>query len=208
VLVLCAGCLAIPRQASTLTTSEAEKVDTIALIAESLDKGDTDSAIKHLEFHVSENPDQPFMRAMLCEQLFKMGRYAESRDEYLRTLESYDTEFETRRDEIIQCHTKLVVIAQMLDDELLEKRHRSIGLILVAEHQSHQQLTEQTLSQAVSQLRDVCENDRLDAEAHFYLGQALAKLGQHSAARSVFKAVKSTAPGHLPLSLKKKLRDE
>lgn len=204
ILVFSAGCIGLPKYVdppvseSQLPAPAEDSVDSLALAAECLDRGDSSKAVAHLADHVRKNPDQVLFRSMLAEQFLKLGRFNEARMEFERSADEYRIDTANHRDELIQCHTRLMLIAQDQGDEFAESFHRGAGLLLVIESWNGKEqdgkLKERTLSQALAQFRQALERKPDDAMANLMLGKVLLRMGQHAAARSAFLKANAAPP--------------
>ena len=200
-LIASAGCIGLPKYVEPAVPEPVEEsVDSLALAADCLDRGDSTAAIPHLADHIRKYPEQVMIRSLLAEQLLKLGKYNAARIEFERTAEEYRTDLAKHRESLIQCHTRLMQIAQERGDEFAEPFHRGAGLLLVVESWDKKDrdanLNERTLSQALTNLREAIEKQPQDARANFMLGEVLSRLGQHAAARSAFLKAKSAWPGN------------
>ena len=212
ILVFSAGnCIGLPKYVdppvseSQLPVQTEDSVDSLALAAECLDRGDSTKAVTHLADHVRKNPDQVMFRSMLAEQFLKLGRFSEARMEFERSADEYRIDTAKHRDELIQCHTRLMQIAQDQSDEFAERFHRGAGLLLVIESwngkEQDSKLKERTLSQALAQFRQALERKPDDAMANLMLGKVLLRMGQHAAARSAFLKANTAAPVVSPMRI-------
>jgi Flp pilus assembly protein TadD len=197
-----AGCLGLPKYGpDDAPMPDVEQVDSLALAAERLDRGDAAGAVPHLAAHVDRFPDHVAIRAMLADQLFAAGESKASRIEYERTADDYAGDPAKHRDELVRCHTRLMRFAQDDDDESREAYHRGAGLYYLAAGWSakdhDQALTERTLSQALVHLKAAAATRPDDATLHVLLGDALTRLGQPAAARAAYRVAANAPPGRL-----------
>ncbi|MFO0936608.1 MAG: hypothetical protein U0798_08865 [Gemmataceae bacterium] len=206
ILLFAAGCIGLPKYATPALNEpiepepSTESIDSLALAAECLERGDPTNAAVHLSHHVRKNPDQVMFRAMLAEQYFKLGKWADAKREYEQSADEYRIDISHHRDELIQCHTRLMLIGQEQEDEFAESFHRGAGLWLVIESlprpERGSKLNEQTLSQTLAQFRRALETRPDDARANLMMGRVLLRMGQHAAARSAFLKARTAPPDH------------
>ena len=210
ILITSSGCFGLPKYAEPPIPEPAEEtVDSLALAADCLDRGDSAAAIPYLAEHVRKNPDQVMIRSMLAEQYLKLRQYASARIEFERLADEYRLDLAKNRESLIDCHTRLMQIAQEQDDEFAEPFHRGAGLLLVMEGWGRENrdanLGERTLSQALNNLRDAVEKQPNNPRANLMLGEVLSRLGQHAAARSAFLKANSAPPESLTAAERRKL---
>ena len=195
-LVVVSGCIGLPKYASPSVPEPVEAfIDHLAFAADCLDRGDTTAAIPHLADHVRLNPDHVLIRSLLAEQLLKLGKYADAGIEFERVADTYCNDLATHRESLVQCHTRLMQIAQERGNEFEESFHRGAGLLLMVEGWNPKvqdaNLTERTLSQALTNLRDAAEKNPNDARTQLLLGDLLSRMGQHGAAKSAYRKANS-----------------
>jgi predicted Zn-dependent protease len=197
-----AGCLGLPKYGPTDSpVPDGEEIDSLALAAERLDRGDAAGAVPHLAAHVERFPDHVAIRAMLADQLLAAGEAGAARVEYERTAEDYAADAAKYREDLVRCHTRLMRLAQDDDDETREAFHRGAGLYFLAagwdDTKHDPTLTERTLSQALVHLKDAAAKRPDDASLHVLLGDALTRLGQPAAARAAYRVAANAPPGRL-----------
>lgn len=210
--VVISGCIGLPKYDSQpIAVPAEESVDHLALAAECLDRSDSKAAVLHLSKYVRENPDHVMIRSLLAEQLMKLGNYAEAKMEFERTADEYRTNIGKHRESLVQCHTRLMQIAQEKGDEPMECFHRGAGLYLMAEGwdlKTHDaKLTERTLTQAMENLREAAEKKPNDAQAQLLFGDVLSRIGQHSAAKTAYRKALALPPGSLTEAEKNRLEE-
>jgi tetratricopeptide (TPR) repeat protein len=174
--------------------------DALTQAAECLERGDESAAVPHLRVYVKAHPDAIMVRAHLAELLFRAGRHAEARGQYDRTVADAQRATGPAKGHLVHCHTRLMAIAEATDDAFHEQLHRGIGLVLLVERwdadpeRRDQVVAEQTLAKAVAALRAAKDARPTDPRANLYLGDALARLGQASAARAAYRAARAGLP--------------
>lgn len=175
--------------------------DHLSLAAEKLDRGDDAAALPHLKAHVKAHPDAVMIRAYLAELHLKLGNSTASRTEFERVVaDAQGSPPGPARRHLVHCHTRLMEIAQALDDPFAEQLHRGIGLLLLVQQwdsepdRGDEVSTEQTLSKAAAALRKAKDERPDDARVNLYLGDVYERLGSHSAAMTARRSAKAALP--------------
>lgn len=201
VLFALAGCVAPDaRPPDEPVAAKADAGDALTRAAECLDRGDDAGAVPHLRTYVREHPDAVMVRAHLAELLFRAGKHAEARGQYERTVADAQLSTGPAKGHLVHCHTRLMAIAEATDDAFHEQLHRGVGLVLLVERwdadpgRRDEVAAEQTLAKAVAALRSAKGERPADPRANLYLGDALARLGQASAARAAYRAARAGLP--------------
>lgn len=167
--------------------------DHLATAAACLDRGDESAALPHLMAHVKARPDAVMIRAYLAELLLKLDRVDESRQHFERFVRDAVGLSGQPRKHLVHCHTRLMEIAQQKNDSFGESLHRGIGLMLMVRQWETEtdlidrKMTEQTLTNAASALREATRTQPNDPRGFVYLSEVYARLGQPSAARATAK---------------------
>ena len=167
--------------------------DHLAIAAACLDRGDESAALPHLMAHVKARPDAVMIRAYLAELLLKLERVDESRQHFERYVRDADGLGGQPRKHLVHCHTRLMEIAQQKNDAFGESLHRGIGLVLMVRQWDTEtnlidrKMTEQTLANAATALRESTRTRPNDPRGFVYLSEVYARLGQPSAARATAK---------------------
>ena len=173
-----------------------EDGDHLEHAADKLKSGDEQAAIKHLQAHVSERPDAVMVRAYLAELFFVSGDGTNARKQFawfLRDAERVGGS--SARTHRVHAHTRLMELAQELDQPAAEARHRGVGLVLLAEPWDRKSPEwETTLSQAVVALRQATLLQPDDMEAWYYLALVQDRLGQPSAVQAIARRVLRSLP--------------
>jgi tetratricopeptide (TPR) repeat protein len=95
-------------------------------------KGDDDRALQHLARYVQNQPDHVMARAHLAEMLLRLKRPAAARVQFERCATDMQDHSELDADKLIHCESRLMELAEALDDDYGEHLHRGIGLYLLA----------------------------------------------------------------------------
>ena len=197
VLVALVGCFTTNGQPSVVRGAMPdEDVDHLEHAANKLKVGEDQAAIKHLQAHISERPDAVMVRAYLAELFFKSGDVTNAQKQFawfLRDTERFGGT--AAKEHRVHAHTRLMELAQELDQPAAEARHRGVGLVLLAEPWDHNTVEwETTLSQAVVALRQATQLQTNDKVAWFFLALAQDRLGQPAAAQAIARRLLRTLP--------------
>ena len=197
-----AGCVAPGARPpdEPITAKPTDAGDALTRAAECLDRGDDTGAVPHLRAYVKAHPDAVMVRAHLAELLFRAGKHAEARGQFERSVADAQLGSGPARGHLVHCHTRLMAIAEATDDAFHEHLHRGIGLVLLVNRwdadpdRQDEVVAEQTLAKAVAALRAARDERPADPRANLYLGEALDRLGQASAARAAYRAARAGLP--------------
>jgi len=202
VLVAVVGCLSTQSQPSVARGAmPLEEVDDLQLAASKLKSGDDLAAIKHLKAHVSARPDAVMVRAYLAELFFKSGDSVNAQKQFAWFLRDADRLGGiAAKQHRVHAHTRLMELAQVLDQQAAEAHHRGVGLVLLVEQWdkksegANANEVETTLTQAVTALRQATQQQANDLAAWYYLAKAQDRLGQPAAAQAIARRVFRAMP--------------
>lgn len=172
--------------------------DHLALAAVCVENGQPAQAVVHLRHYVRAHPDHAMIRAYLAELLLRQQEHREATwhfEQFIAAAQQLDG---PARKHLIHCHTRLMELAQLADDEYRERLHRGIGLYLLA--QQHQDLhgqatafTEQLLGRAAKELSEAQKMRPREAKVHWYLYAVWSQLSQRPAAQTALRAAQQWA---------------
>jgi len=192
------GCTALPPREAIENRGE-EPVDSLTLAAESLARGEESAAAGHFESYVRKNPDQVMFRAHLADLLFKLHRIQDAKVHYERFIADAQEMTSAPKAHLVHCHTKLMEIAQLVDDPFGEVFHRGVGLILLTREEAVDDETrEEMLCKAIKTLREAAEIRPSDPRVQVYLAEAYERAVNSRAAECCRTAASNFAiPGNL-----------
>lgn len=104
----------------------------LGLAAAHLENGNADASCSHLAVYVAARPEHVVVRAYYAELLLRLHRIKAAREQFDRFEADIQDQGEAAISERIQCHSRLVKIAEALEDDYEEHLHRGIGLYLIA----------------------------------------------------------------------------
>lgn len=168
-LVAVVGCLSPftwpdSRRVPTLKISAETPAADAALekAAEALERGDTSAAMPHFRTYVNAYPDAAGVRFQLAELLFRANKPHDARAEYETCLSSFAASLVPSPQQV-QCHTRLMGLAEDRGDDFREHLHRAQGLYLLVKRwdadpkRRDDVESEKTLSQALEALATAAE---------------------------------------------------
>jgi hypothetical protein len=166
--------------------TSAEPPDHLMLAADCMEKQDFTAAAGHLRLHVQAHPDQWLIRLYLAETLFqqKMSVEAKPHFEAVAAFAQERSAGPAIQEQLLQCHTRLMEIAQETDDAYREHLHRGIGLVLLGERAAQTASTqeagvsEKVLLRAVTELETARKLHPQARRAAWYLHRAWNNLDQ------------------------------
>jgi hypothetical protein len=171
----------------------------LVLAVNLLEAGEEESATEHLKQYVTQRPDQWAARAQLGELLFRREKFVESRLQFELFVALAQEKPESIFRTLIHCHSRLVEIAEIQEDDYQEHLNRGIGLYLLACRRATEPDPEGEHSatslfcRAAAALQEAREEQPEEARPHFYLYQVWKHLGQHSAAARALAAADAFA---------------
>jgi tetratricopeptide (TPR) repeat protein len=167
----------------------------LSLAAAYLEKGQEGEASFHLARYVAACPEQLGVRLHFAELLLRLRRLHEAQHEFERFILDAQEKPGIDHGLIVQCHSKLVQIAEALDDEYGEHLHRGVGLYLLARERAAvpqapvELSTEGLLCKAADELKRAHDQRPEEARPCWYLYLAWSRLAQRQPAlRSLWQA--------------------
>jgi cytochrome c-type biogenesis protein CcmH/NrfG len=174
--------------------------DALTRAADCLDRGDEAAAVPHLRAHLAAHPDALMIRAHLAELLLKHGKPDEARGQFERFVADAQLTTGPAHAHLVQCHARLMAIAEADGDAYREELNRGIGLVLLVRKwdadpdRRDEAAAERTLARAAAALRAATAERPGDARALLYLSEVYDRLGQTSAARTALRAAQTGLP--------------
>ncbi len=192
------GCVAFHPQ--ILSNSIPSEVDQLEFAANALERGDDASAIAHLKAHLDDQPEDAFTRLQLAEREFRSERLNDAQSSFEHFVAQAQLVDGPIRNSLLHAHTRLMLIAQQLDDEYSEQLHRGIGLWVLVQQWDHnparrdESHSNETLQKAARALRLACNRKSDCCRPNFYLALVYERMGQLSPSRTSLKKASNTAP--------------
>jgi tetratricopeptide (TPR) repeat protein len=190
----------------------APEPDHLSLAAVHMERGNDAAALPHLLKYVRANPQATMIRAYLAELHWRLGQHDLAQRQYERFARDAASMTGAIRKHRVHAHTRLMEIAQQNEDRFAEHLHRGIGLLLLVEQWEGEPdppdaaTREPTLCKAVEALKEARSEAPHDPRGQLYLGIALEKLGQPSAAQAALRGLNSWTR-EFPEPDRKRLRD-
>lgn len=184
----------------TRRTAELSAADALTRAADCLDRGDEAAAIPHLRGYIRAYPDAVLVRAHLAELLYRHGEAAEARTQFERFAGDAASTSGPVKERLVQCHTRLMELADAAGDPYRASLHRGIGLLLLVERwdadpsRRDDIVAEQTLSKALTAFREAKSKRPSDTRANLYLAVTYDRLGQGTSARTAWRAARAGLP--------------
>ncbi len=107
----------------------------LSLAAAYLDKGDDEQAGRHLARYLEARPRHCSVRAHYAELLIRLNDVHAARHQYERLEADAQDQDGAARPDLVHCHSRLMELAEMEDDDYAAHLHRGIGLYLLARRQ-------------------------------------------------------------------------
>ena len=164
-----------------------------------LEKEDETAACPHLAEYLATHPEQYRVRVRYAELLLRGQQVPEARAEFERCIADAQQPLLMCKMVILQCHSRLMEIAEEQSDAYAEHLHRGIGLFLLAEVRPafpvlDEATTEELLRRSAAELA-VAQKTRPDeARPCWYLHQVWSDLGQRQPAMHWLRLTEASAP--------------
>ncbi|HLJ96812.1 MAG TPA: hypothetical protein VKU02_26800 [Gemmataceae bacterium] len=172
----------------------------LSLAAAYLELNESDRACVHLARYSDANPDQPSIRKRYAELLLQLHRLPEARAQFEALTCDAPSVSESAGVDLIQCHSRLMAIAQDSEDVYHEHLHRGIGLFLLARKRRILPEADGSLSaegllcKAAAELSLAhCERPN-EAQPCWYLYEVWSQLGQRQPALCHLREADAAAP--------------
>jgi tetratricopeptide (TPR) repeat protein len=156
----------------------------MSLAAAYLENGDDEGACVHLAQYVQAHPEHTAIRREYAELLLRLGRQGAARGELNRLAAEAQEAGPERLTEAIQCHSRLVALAEDQGDDYTFHLHRGVGLYLLARQRSgldeadDQLPAEGLLCKCIAELTLARLLRPAEARPCWYLYAAWQRLGQ------------------------------
>jgi tetratricopeptide (TPR) repeat protein len=118
---------------SSLAEDAKRSQNHLSLAAAYVEKGDEAAACAHLSKFLESNPDHKNARFYYAELLLRCQRLAEALMQFERAVADGQQEAEPDLTHLVHCHTRLMAIAEGLEDEYHLHLHRGIGMYCLAQ---------------------------------------------------------------------------
>ncbi|HKB06482.1 MAG TPA: tetratricopeptide repeat protein [Gemmataceae bacterium] len=177
--------------------TDAPPPDALSLAADCLDRGDESAAVRHLEKHVGEHPDQVVFRAQLADLLSRLDRLPEAQAHYEAAAACAQDGPPVARKGLVRYHTRLMEIARQRGDAYAEHLHQGIGLYVVAGRlgdAADAGDVERLLCKAATALKEAQDLRPGDARPAWYLYRVWSQLDQPRPAEKALRMAAANAP--------------
>jgi tetratricopeptide (TPR) repeat protein len=172
----------------------------LSLAAAHLETGGDEAACRHLGLYLRHHPEHTLMRSHYAELLLRLHRTREARRQYdLFCADAQEQPGEFAR-HLVHCHTRLMEIAKLEEDEYLTHLHRGLGLYWLARERvsagepGGELPAEGLLSKAASELQAAWQRRPGEARPCWYLYAAWSALAQRQTALRWLRRAQLAAP--------------
>ena len=172
----------------------------LSLAAALLEKGDQEEACKHLALYVRSHPDHLGPRVHYAELLFRLKRPAEAKAEFEGAVSLAQEDADAAISHLLQCHTRLMEIADAEEDEYGIHLNRGIGVYYLACQRAPMQgcqgklHPEALLCQAAGELALARMVRPGEARPCWYLHEVWSRLDQRRPALNNLREAEALAP--------------
>lgn len=172
----------------------------LSLAAAHVARGEDAEATRWLARYVEAQPDHHVIRLHYAELLLRLGKKPEGRAQLERFIADVQDRADLADAHLLDCHTRLLQLAEADDDEYGEHLNRGIGLYLLACQRSHLPddadgpSAEALLCRAAAELGLARRRRPEEARPCWYLHAVWARLAQHYPATRCLRAAEAAAP--------------
>jgi tetratricopeptide (TPR) repeat protein len=172
----------------------------LSLAAAHVARGEQTQAADWLGRYVSAQPDHHVVRLHYAEMLLRLDKMPEGRAQIERFIADVQDRPALADSHLLDCHTKLIRLAESNGDEYGEHLHRGIGLYLLAcqraelAEQDDGLPTEALLCRAAAELARAWRQNPAEARPCWYLHVVWSRLAQHQPAARWLRAAEAAAP--------------
>jgi tetratricopeptide (TPR) repeat protein len=172
----------------------------LSLAAAYLDSGADQEACIHLGRYVGYHPEQLLIRSQYAELLIKLKRVAEACAVLTRLAADQQERGDEGLPEVVQCHSKLLDLAEAQEDDYGIHLHRGIGLYWLARQRSSLEdpdgklPTQALLCRSASELTQARMLRPREAQPWWYLHLTWSRLGQVSQAKRCLTEASAALP--------------
>jgi tetratricopeptide (TPR) repeat protein len=165
-----------------------------------LGKNDLARASRHLATYVRTHPEQLDVRCRYAELQFRLRRFRESREQFESLIADLQEQGTGAAGRLIDCHSRLVDLAERGHDDYAAHLNRGIGLSLLARERAVLQdpegelPAETLLCQSAAELTLAHVQRPEEARPCWYLYEVWKQLGQHQPALSRLRQAEAAAP--------------
>jgi tetratricopeptide (TPR) repeat protein len=172
----------------------------LSLAAAYLEIDRPDGASVHLGTYLHFCPEHLTVRAHYAELLMKLDKLPEARDQFERFADDSPARDANDLKQLIHCHSRLMEIAEVEEDEYGQHLHRGIGLFLLAKHRGSagtagdETPPEGLLCKAAAELTRARLERPDQARPSWYLYQVWSRLGRRQPALRHLRDADDAAP--------------
>lgn len=171
----------------------------LSLAACHLDRGDEAKACLHLMLYVSAHPEHRAVRFQYVDLLQRLKRHGEAHEELETFIADVQNDPVPAEEELVQCHSQLMQMAERTENFYEEHLHRGIGLYLLSrqrlllDNDPDMLCPEGLLCKAAAELTLAAREKPDEARPQFYLHQVWSKLVQSHPAKRSLRAARAAA---------------
>lgn len=172
----------------------------LSLAAAYVEKGDDAKACEHLGLFLNANPGHHTARFYYAELLHRLKRLPEALKQFEQAIASGQEARPVDLAAQVQCHGRLLEIAETIEDDYLAHLHRGIGMYLLARERQRlanpdgELPVESLLCKAVGELSLARSLRPHEARPSWYLYSAWRQLAQLRLAERHLREAENTAP--------------
>ncbi len=185
----------------SLAADAGQKRAHLSLAAACVEAGDPAGAARHLAEYLAAFPEHHVVRLHYAKLLLRLHRLREARAQFERFIADVQDDPELAAKYLLECHRRLMEIAEEEGDDYAEHLHRGIGLYLLAcecaglpDPIEGELSAEGVLCQAAGELTMARLARRDEARPCWYLYAVWSRLDQRQPALRHLREAESVAP--------------
>lgn len=173
----------------------------LSLAAAYLAQGQEKEAAEQLDRYLKARPEHYVVRGQYAELLLRLDRLGPAREQFERFEADIQDHETLARQHLVHCHTRLMAIAQRIEDDYALHLHRGIALYWLARERgslpaaSGEELSsESLLCQSAGELVQARQRRPKEARPCWYLHEVWTQLGKRQPATRWLRAAEEAAP--------------
>ncbi len=172
----------------------------LSLAAAHISLGEEAESADWLARYVAAQPDHHIIRLHYAELLLRLGKTPDGRDQLERFIADVQERDDLADAHLLDCHTRLMQIAEAGDDDYGEHLNRGIGLYLLACQRRNSRISTTLLprrrcfAKSAAELGLARMRRPTEARPCWYLHEVWSRLAQHHPAARWLRAAEAAAP--------------
>jgi tetratricopeptide (TPR) repeat protein len=172
----------------------------LSLAAAYVGQGLDEQAAPHFALYLAAQPDHLVVRVHYADVLLRLGQLPAARTQFERFVAEVQDHPDLANQHLVRCHSRLMEIAEVEDDEYAEHLNRGIGLFLLGGRRTDlsdpegRRCAEGLLFKAAGELMLARARRPDEARPCWYLHEVWSQLAQNQPAARWLRAAEEEAP--------------